>query len=454
MVIALVLINGLVLINAWLHNPLIGYDAADHLHYAEALSGGRLVGPEDSHEFFSPPLPYLVPAVAMAAFGADLYTAAKWAQIANVLLSIGLTLGLAWLARRFGSPSGHPSALVALILLGLLPVYYKSFAFVRGEPYVAFFAVAILVLIALMPAPSEMTIGRSVGLGVAMGLCALSRQWGILLFPAILAWFALVWHRESLDRRRVAHAAIIAFAVTALVGGWFYFSLLARFGSITAFNRPQATDTVAATVSLGLGTDALAGDRSLFRRPVRPSFKNQLLPILYAETWGDYWGYFTVYGHDRRTGAVVQGLALDRAIGESGSPAWLDTNIREMSRYLGRVNLVSLAPTLIAFVAFLAVLLTWRRRTDVERFVVLGSLTTLAGYLWFVKSYPSFGGGDTVKATYILQVFPLMALLVGGLASRIESRSPRLYWLLVLVLSLIAAHHLGAMISQYTFSPA
>lgn len=464
--IALVLINGLALWNAWLHNPLIGYDAADHLRYAEALAEGRLVGPEDSHEFFSPPLPYVVPALAMAVLGLDLHAAAKCAQWFQWLLSIGLTLGLAMIARR-GRGSG---ALAALVFLGLLPVYYKSFAFVRGEPYVAFFTVVIVGLVVSMSRPGGMTGGRATLLGVGMGLGALSRQWAILLFPAVLAWFVLAWHHAPADRRRILKAAVVAFAVTALVGGWFYVTLLARFGSITAFNRPQATASAASTVSFGIGRDALVGERSLFRRPVRPSFENQLLPILYAETWGDYWGYFVVYGIDRRDGAVLSGLALDRAMGQSGPPAWLDTNIVEMSRHLGRVNLVSLIPTAIGLLAFLAVMVTWSRSkrvqragharapapavtvaVAVERFVALGILTTLAGYLWFVRSYPSFGGGDTVKATYILQIFPLVALLVGGLARRIESRSRRGYWLLLGALCLIALHNLRVMISQYTF---
>ena len=46
-----------------------------------------------------------------------------------------------------------------------------------------------------------------------------------------------------------------------------------------------------------------------------------VLPVLYADTWGDYWGYFNVNGRG------------------------LDTNY-EIVPYLGAVNRISLFPTL------------------------------------------------------------------------------------------------------------
>ena len=46
-----------------------------------------------------------------------------------------------------------------------------------------------------------------------------------------------------------------------------------------------------------------SGNGNLFSDPIRGAFPNQLLPILYSETWGDYWGYFVVIrpGHGRRS---------------------------------------------------------------------------------------------------------------------------------------------------------
>ena len=61
----------------------------------DQLSNGRLVTPEDSHEFFSPPLPYLAPAVWMAITDVPLFWAAKLGQL-------GLSNVLAEEARPYG----------------------------------------------------------------------------------------------------------------------------------------------------------------------------------------------------------------------------------------------------------------------------------------------------------------------------------------------------------------
>ena len=49
-------------------------------------------------------------------------------------------------------------------------------------------------------------------------------------------------------------------------------------------------------------------------------------------------------------------------------------------------------------------------------------LLSLAGYLWFLISYPVPGSGTTLKATYLLLIFPILALLAGDLAGRLPKR--------------------------------
>ena len=68
--------------------------------------------PADSSEFFSPPLPYAMPAAAMA-LGVDPWHAAKAAQLFNVLLSIGLTWALVRVAELV-SP-GHDVLKIAAV---------------------------------------------------------------------------------------------------------------------------------------------------------------------------------------------------------------------------------------------------------------------------------------------------------------------------------------------------
>ena len=90
-----VIVNGLVLFNAVLHDPTIQYDGEDHLAYISALAQLRLPTPQDSREFFSPPLPYFLPAVASTT-GLSLWWAAKFgqAEMVRFLLSRGAQLNL------------------------------------------------------------------------------------------------------------------------------------------------------------------------------------------------------------------------------------------------------------------------------------------------------------------------------------------------------------------------
>ena len=53
-------INLIVLINAILQHPKIGYDVGQNLIYIQILPD-RLPSQNDTYEFFSPPLPYFLP---------------------------------------------------------------------------------------------------------------------------------------------------------------------------------------------------------------------------------------------------------------------------------------------------------------------------------------------------------------------------------------------------------
>ncbi len=137
LILIFLLINGIVFTNACLHDPRIGYDSTEHLRYIEAFSELRLVRPEDSFEFFSPPLPYVFPALLVSLTGMKVFWAAKMSQYLNFFLSVGSTWYLIKVCHLINPKS--TLKLGALVFLGILPVYYKTFAFIRGEPYVVFF---------------------------------------------------------------------------------------------------------------------------------------------------------------------------------------------------------------------------------------------------------------------------------------------------------------------------
>src|SRR5664279_4988163 len=122
LLIIYIAINILVAVNSILHSPFVGYDIPEHLKNIAVLAQFRLPVRLDSREFFSPPLPYIIPAFGML-LGASLWWAGKVGQIVNIFLSLGLTYSLLRICEQI-FPGRTRFKLLALGLLGLMPVYY------------------------------------------------------------------------------------------------------------------------------------------------------------------------------------------------------------------------------------------------------------------------------------------------------------------------------------------
>src|SRR6185436_7703348 len=158
------------------------------------------------------------------------------------------------------------------------------------------------------------------------------------------------------------------------------------------------------------------GDGQLFTLPLRPAFPTQLLPILYADTWGDYWQYFLVWG--RTPHRVLAGRNLEGTLHRV--PERVVTNRSAMGRYLGRVARLALLPSVVLIAGFcygFAALARWMRRASSrDAAAALAALivaVTAAGYFYFLVQYPARPLGTTIKATYVLHAFPFLALLGG-----------------------------------------
>lgn len=383
-VVLLVFINGVVLFNA-VHTPFIaGYDTKWHIISTQVLSTGHLPEQKNSDEFFSPPLPYALPALAYRLTGSPEVTG-KIGQLQNVPLSVGITLLIVALARRL-SPDRPFHAPLALLALAVLPVYYKSFAFFRGEPMLTFFLLAAIYVLYR----SKGSVRSAALVGVCMGLAALSRQWAIMAIPA-LGLYAIV------ERRWRWKQIVVAGALAALIGGWFYLFLTVNYGTPMAFNRNPGKELPPLTFFTGLGSGAL------FSTPVRRSFDNQVWPILYSDTWGDYWLF---WANPSRSSVDPLRVAL-----------------------LARMNVVNALTTVVFAVALIRSL---PQRRNALLFLVIG--LTMAGFLFFLIRYPN-KQGDNIKATYVLQMYPLVALIVGGWLAR--------YWRVALIAGvLLVAHNL------------
>jgi len=449
LVLLYVLINAVVLTNAVLHDGRIQYDAPGHIQNLKDYGNLRYPNPAKTIQFFCPPLPYIVPGLFAGWFKLDVFTATKIGQVVNA----GLSLLLTWTLLRmlaWAAPDRPVARVAAIGLLGMMPVYYRTFAYMRGEPSVATFGLLSLYC------TLRVFHGRATGwrpavlLGLAMGLTALSRQWGMLLLLACAAFAAVCCLRNLRGCVPLLKAGAIASVVAFALAGWYYIHLHIDHGSITAFNKPPSAERKPAAFLLG------AGNGKLFSRPYRGSFNGQGGAVFYSDAWGDYWGYFLIGGRRRADGALVHGHGLLRAQ-SAGTFDALRTNRRPMSRYLGFTNRVALLPSIVFAAGLLGALLQAARFASgrplrngeaLRALFGMAVVVSLAGLVWFAMHY-RIREHSTVKATYMLQVFPLLAALGGFVLDALHRRAPRVSRALAVLLVLSACCLAPAWFTRY-----
>ena len=139
------------------------------------------------------------------------------------------------------------------------------------------------------------------------------------------------------------------------------------------------------------------------------------------------------------------------------------TNRFTFNTYLGQVNLVSLLPTaiLIAGLVFGIVRIIGSLRnkdtSDTDSgwtLFTLIVLSSLAGYGWYLLRYQNHGqGGDLIKATHMIQIFPFLGLLAGSLLEKLGKWHHEIWITLMIALALIFLHNLPAMVTHYSLYP-
>ena len=163
--------------------------------------------------------------------------------------------------------------------------------------------------------------------GISLGLLVLSRQWGFFIFPAIFLLVIWIFIQDRQTGWLRTRQFFLITLLSAIIGGWFYIHLYLDYGTFSAFNIKQPKyPSTEETLSFFRQTELQ--NLKLFQEPVRPVFDHQsFFAIMYSETWGDYWGYFTF---------IKPGSAPDN-IGNQAA----------IAPYLGQVNLASVLPSLL-----------------------------------------------------------------------------------------------------------
>ena len=165
-------------------------------------------------------------------------------------------------------------------------------------------------------------------------------------------------------------------------------SIRRRGTRIRSSTGPQPDKFILARRPLSFYIDARVPD--VVERPWSGRFDDRFWAVLYAETWGDYFGIWSWgTGRGDRTDAIDATLARQ---------SWL-----------------GVLPSLLALGGVLALLglAVTRPREDVGRLIVaLPPVAAVASILLLSIAYPSTDG-DTIKGTYALAAAPATALCFG-----------------------------------------
>ena len=430
-------IIGILIFNIFSYHPILGYDAEAHDGYIDHLSrylpdSINLPLKENTREFFNPPAAYLFPSIVQVICrniieAQDQLLACKpyynkATQIFQSFLYL-LTLFINMKTMQLFTKSKYFLNISYLLPVSILAVNYRTISMIRGEVYILFFLSLLLNrFLKLVQSKFKYSLLDIAVFGFLIGILALSRQWAFLLFPGFLI---LVLTIEKTFRKKYLIFIIPVFIIGFFVSSWFYFNLYFEYGSFTSFNKDSSGFNLTnqpLSFYLPFGEEI----SYMFTKPIRPYYGNTLLPILYSDFWGDYWGYFVF------------------------TSRFLDVGRDQLliGDYLARVNIVSLVPTFLILFGFYKISKRYKKDTFI-RYISISAAVSFYGYLWFLISYPALPTGDTIKATYMVQVFNLIIFLFALWLDQYKKVNYRNYLIILGVFIFVFFHNFSSYLSHF-----
>ena len=320
------------------------------------------------------------------------------AQVLDALLAVGTAALLLVLARLL-----FPERLVlrwaALGFFVACPLVLKTAAMFHPQTLAMFLSTAALTLAAWMVVRRRYAWWAWLGLAALLGLGQLVRSVSIFTVVTVVAVFAAVALFRREDRRPVGRAlAVLAACVVLIPLPWYVHlqvttgsSILGRGGStVPLWDRWPGSFYVS------------PGLPDVITNPQRVALPPRFWPLVYTETWGDYFGIWT-WGSPR--------------------PELTD----EVNRRLVLQSVAGAPLTLLGIAGWLALLglSAARRRAAPELLLVsLLPLVALAGSLLYALRNPT-PDGDVVKGLFMLTAVPAWALSFGFLVDAVAARVRR-----------------------------
>ena len=380
-----------------------GYDSNAHRTYVDfLLAHHTLPDRSGSWEYYSPPLYYIVAALAtwIGRHGGlgDPY---KLVQLLNVPAVVGTILLVAAFSRVLW-PRMRWAAPAAAGFVALLPVLQRTAAMLHPEPLDLLLCTAGAYLAARILVERRYGLRLALAAGLALGAAQMVRQFALYTLGAVVVAWLVALGRRVEDRRSLARAGAVALVACVVVAGPWYGYRVHRYGNALFDRKPTSSKPLLERRPASFYVDG--GLPDLLSRPYRPHMRNLAWPQTYADIWGDWYGAFSW--------RYAPGTPPSQ-----GQRAWLVLQ-----------NVVGFVPTLLALGGWLVLLaLGLRRRDGPLLLVALVPLGGLLGYLYFAVSNPTVDG-DVLKPTFMLSTLWAWALCFGWAVARIGPRAPRLAW--------------------------
>ena len=425
--------------NILYYDPIEGYDAEAHYNYLYYISMYlpyeiSIPTSEFTREFFNPPIPYLFPAfiqvICRNIIISDNYIndcqqiLGTSTQIFQSILYL-LTIFFYLLSFKLLKIKENLLNINVILIISLFAANYRTISMIRGEIYILFFnSILMYKLLKISHNKFEFKLFDILITGALIGFMALSRQWAFLL---LLSYIFIIIFLEKEFKIKYFKFVSLSLFVGFLISSWFYFNLFFEYGSFTSFNKSPLPFNLK-NQNLDFYIPTSSEFFMMFQKPIRPYFSNQFIPILYSDLWGDYWGHFVFTSRSLFSGR----------------------NQMLIGSYLARVNLVSLVPTALLLYSLLN-LNRIKGNKFFHKYLGYGVLFSFVGYLWFLIKYPELPTGDTIKATYMLQMFHLLGLVLASYLEDLKNRNVKSYFSLVLVLIFIYVHNFSSYLSHFPF---
>ena len=394
-----------------MYPPIGGFDAEEHISYAHSLLDSR--GLPEGGASYTPPGFYLLAGLAIkVGEGVGLDEPERGAQLVNAALALGAGLLVLALARLL-FPARPVLRWASLAFFVCCPVVLKTVAMFHPQPLAMFLSLLAFWITARMIVRRDYRARLWIALALTLAAAQLVRSvsvWtvGVVLFTLVAAAVAQPEHR-----RRIRNALAISAVAAVLVPLPWYIHLQTSTSS-AVFGRGI---TVASFENFWPASFYFSpGLPDVITHPQREGLEPQFFPILYAETWGDYFGIWS-WGPPR----------------PELTP--------EVNRRLTVQSIVGLPLTMMALAGWLALAglgATRWREAPARLLIALAPLVGLAAVLYYAtRGFRA--DGDTVKAMFMLPAVPFWALSFGFAADVLLARSRRVALPVLAVLAVCGA---------------